>query len=161
MSVNIGEPAVVAAADGDLPDRLLGDLLDEHGRVEHLDIDAELVHMLEPRRDIFHLASFLRRAHDPAGALSHVVHFLGGHDDAYQAANFAIDEPILGAAATARLDDHRPVLLVGFVHIVPGPFALDHMGVGIYSRHVRSLRRLLTASSAPLAPLSTQERGII
>src|SRR6185295_19720706 len=108
------------------------------------------IHMLEPRRDIFHLAGFLRRAHDPAGTLGDLCHLLGSHNDPHQAANLAVDEPVLGVAAAARLDYHRAVFLIGLFHVVPSALALDHMGVGIDSWHGNYLRSLLPASSSPL-----------
>ena len=70
------------------------------------------------------------------------------------AADLAVNEPVLRVAAAARLDDHRPVFLIGLLDIVPSALTFDHMGVGIDGWHKNYLPPLLPASSAPLAPLS-------
>src|SRR5215475_13786888 len=47
LPVNVGEPAVVALGNGDFPLDLVGYLLDKNRRIEHLNVDAQLVHMFE------------------------------------------------------------------------------------------------------------------
>ena len=48
LAPDIGEPAVVTAAEGEIDIRRLGDGPKEEGREQDLDIDADLVHMVEP-----------------------------------------------------------------------------------------------------------------
>ncbi|TMA59362.1 MAG: hypothetical protein E6J73_15765 [Deltaproteobacteria bacterium] len=133
--MNVGEPAIIAFADRDLPLGLIGNLLDEHSWIKHLDVDAELVHVLEPRRHVFHFSGFLRTVHVAAGALGHVGDLLRRQNDPHQAADLAVDVPIFAAALPARLDDQRAIFLIGLVDIVPGALRFNHVSIRIDGRH--------------------------
>ena len=127
---DLGEPAVVALHQGLLHAGLVRVRPDEEGRVEHLNIDVELVHMPEPRVDVAHLARRLRRVvadvlvlgDQPAVAdpelLLRILAVVGGD-----------------AHAGGLGDDHRRVAAVGFVHELPGVGRFEDMGVGIDGAH--------------------------
>src|SRR5215510_8033168 len=102
LPVNVGEPAVVAPGNGDFPLDLIGYLLDKNRRIEHLNVDTQLVHVFEPGRYVFHLSGFPRRLHRTTRARRNVGELASGHHDPHQAAYFPIDEPVFGAALAAR-----------------------------------------------------------
>ena len=127
---DIGEPAVVGLADRVLANRIERPGTQEHGRVEHLNVDLKLVHVLEPRGDVAHLARFLRGV---------------GADVAFHRLHPAVDDPefLLLAAMIVGNDD-----VVGFlgadprletaefrVEILERGLAFDHMGIGVYGSH--------------------------
>src|SRR3972149_8026787 len=150
LSMYVGEPAIIAFTDGDFPFGLVGNLLDEDGRIEHLNIDAQLVHVPDAGRHVFHLAGFARRVHHAARAFRDIGELPGGHDDADQAADLAVDKPELLAALALRSDDDGTIFLIGPVHEVPGMFGLDDVGIGIDGRHGSTPPPLNHAGSACL-----------
>src|SRR5881398_3104430 len=69
---NIHEPAIIAASDGQFQVRPLGIGTQKNRRVEHLDIHAQLVHMLETSLEIFHFAGFFGGIVADFARLSHI-----------------------------------------------------------------------------------------
>jgi len=85
----------------------------------------------EARRYVLRSAGFLRCGYFVTGALSRVGDLLHG---SHQAADLAIDVPVLAAAFAARFGQ-RAIFLIGFVDVVPGVLRFDDTGIGIDDRH--------------------------
>src|SRR5437870_1393557 len=58
LPVNVGEPAVIALANGGFPLGLVGYLLHENHRIEHLDLDTQLYDVLALCWHVYYLAGF-------------------------------------------------------------------------------------------------------
>jgi hypothetical protein len=58
-----------------------------------------------------------------------------GHHDPDQATDFSVDEPVFSAALTARPDNQGAILLVRWLHEIPGVFGLNNMRIGINGWH--------------------------
>ena len=88
--------------------------------INHLYVDVQLIHVLDADTEIAHLARFSRQI---------LFHVAPRHQS-------AIDEPIVYRwIAVRRADDSRFKLALGFQHVTPGGFILDHMSVGIDGQH--------------------------
>src|SRR5438034_8578112 len=70
---NIREPAIIAASDGQFQVRPLGIGTQKNRRVEHLDIYAQLVHMLETSLEIVHFSGFFGGSVAAISSLSHIT----------------------------------------------------------------------------------------
>ena len=125
----VGDPAVVGARHRHLPLGIGQHQQQEHGREDHLHVDAHPVHVGEPRAHVAHLerplagklvvlalgAEVQRAAHEPvAQARGHPAAQLLGH--------------------VARGERQRPEATLRRGEIGPGRVGLVHMGVGIDDR---------------------------
>ncbi len=52
LGAGIGDEAVISAAQGDLEFRIVGKINQKQRRIDHLNLDTELVHVFEPRQRI-------------------------------------------------------------------------------------------------------------
>ncbi len=75
---DIGEPAIPALAQRDFHRGAIGGGFDKHGVVQHLDIDAGLIHVLDAQIDVAQLARLLRIGKLAADLLRAFCQFLGG-----------------------------------------------------------------------------------
>src|SRR5262245_40499393 len=135
LAVNVGEPAIIALGNGNFPLDLVGYLLDKNRRIEHLNVNTQLVHVFEPGRYVFHLAGFPGRRHRAARARRNVGELPSGHHDPYQATYLPVDEPEFSAALAARAHNQRTIFLVRPLHEIPGVFGLDNVSIRINGRH--------------------------
>jgi hypothetical protein len=131
----VGQPAIVALADRDLSLRTIGHSFQKQGGPEHLDIHPKLIHVPEADLDVLAFPGFLRRSHLAAELLLEIAHVWGGHGLAGQAADFAVDVPVLPSTLSPGGDDNGPELLLWGVHIVPRVLSFDDMGICIDDRH--------------------------
>lgn len=101
---DIHQPPVIAADQGVFDFRRRGPCPQKHGRVEHLHIDAKLIHVFEAALDVFHLARAL-------GGVGADIAFLGQHAIVHEP-EFPLGEPHLArhrAGGVLGLDHQRPV----------------------------------------------------
>src|SRR5262249_2877452 len=95
---------------------------EKHRRVEHLDVDFQLVHVLDARGDVRHLARLARRVAADISCL---------------AVKPAVDQPRLASAVgvVGCSDYFWAELALGVEHIVPGVFALQNMSIRVDDSH--------------------------
>jgi hypothetical protein len=70
--------------------------------MEHLDIDAQLIHMLQARRHIIQFSGRLRCLHIPARALREFPKLLFRQGREAKAPDLALDHPVLGGGIMRR-----------------------------------------------------------
>ena len=114
----------------------------------------KLIHVLEAHRHVLALPGLLRRGHLAAELLLKLVHVWGGHGLAGQAPNFAVDVPVFSSTLPLGGDHKRPELLFRGIHIVPGVFGFDDVGVCIDDCH-----GLSTSIATHKSFLSAPRRG--
>ena len=138
---DIGHPAVVCAAQRDFGIGALGHLIEKDAGVEHLDIDAQLVHMLDPPRHVGQIAVGHRRAHVAADLGGFFVEIFFAEGEAKQAANLAVDHPVRLLIVILRLEQHGPKLFFRRRQVVPRQRTFDDMRVSVYPSHGDILRQ--------------------
>src|SRR6516225_8652954 len=122
---DIRHPAVVAPSYREIDIRATAYRRNEKSRIDHLAVDAELIHVLEPQTDISHFSRCHRQ--------------LSSHIAARN--NSSIHQPIIeGVLRVSRGDNLRLELPLGFQHVVPGGFVFDYMRIRINNSH-RSFSR--------------------
>src|SRR5262249_16729172 len=97
-------------------------------------VDAQLVHVAQPRRDVLDLARLLRGVHLPAHPSRDLGELARGEHRASEAPELALDEPP-GGLAPVRMHDPRPKLAVRRIHVVPRALGFDDVRIRIDSRH--------------------------
>ena len=73
----------------------VGDRLDEHGVVQHLDIDTDLIHVLETQIDVAQLARLLLVGEFTSDLLLAPFQFLRGECRKAKSSDLAVDQPEL------------------------------------------------------------------
>src|SRR6516164_9797500 len=117
---DIRHPAVVAPSYREIDIRATAYRRNEKSRIDHLAVDAELIHVLEPQTDISHFSRCHRQ--------------LSSHIAARN--NSSIHQPIIeGVLRVSCGDNLRLELPLGFQHVVPGGFVFDYMRIRINNSH--------------------------
>src|SRR5215475_9219407 len=117
LATDINQPLIVAPTDGLLDFRFGSQGAKKQRRVKNLNVDIQLVHVLETAFDIAHLPNRLGQTTiDIDTAVKYP----------------SVDEPVLQATA-ARYHQKWPAFVV--LDVIPSPLALDHVRIGIDSRH--------------------------
>src|SRR6266567_9598848 len=126
---DIGEPAIVAAAERDFDRGILSPGAQEHRRVEHLDVDIERVHVIETRLDVAHLAGHI------GGVGADIV--LLGLEPPIDDPELPLDAAFIAFRMLALdlADDPRFEMAKFRVDIVECGHRLDDVGIGINGSH--------------------------
>src|SRR5262245_44049882 len=117
LATDINQPLIVASTDGLLDFRFGSQWAKKQRRIKNLNVDIQLVHVLETAFNIAHLPNRLGQT----------------TIDIDTAVKYSpVEEPVLRTTA-ARCHQKRPVFVV--LDVIPSPLALDHVRIGIDSRH--------------------------
>ena len=110
---------------------VLGDLLNPHGVVENLDVDAELVHVAEAEGHVVEFAGGLGGGHVAVGLAGEFFELLLGEVGEAEASSGALDGPhlTLGVVGVGKKDGAE--LLLGGFEVVPSALSLDDVSVGV------------------------------
>jgi hypothetical protein len=136
LPADIGEPAVPTPAKGGFNLRPGGDLFDPKSIVQHLNIDTQLVHMLQPKLDIVELASCLWSLEVSTRPLGEFPQLLLGQGGKAKAPYFIVDHPILPRFVVGRVEKSWPKPLLRRLQVIPRVFGFDDMGIGIDNREM-------------------------
>src|SRR6476646_1023816 len=93
--MDIGEPAIVGAANRDLSFGRIRNALNKNRWVQDMNVDPEVVHVPEPSFDVLHLARFLWRVHQTSCPLRYLGELLRRQDIARQSADLPLNHPVL------------------------------------------------------------------
>ena len=132
---DVRHPAVVGAAKGHVHFRTLGALVQEDARVEDLHVDAQLVHVRQPRPHVGHVPGCHAGGHLPADPLRTLDQRLLGERKPEQPADLPVDDPVLPLRPVVGIEKSRPVLLLRGREIIPSTRALDYVRVSVYPSH--------------------------
>ena len=118
LGPDVGHPAIVGTAQRELDPRIIRDGPQEKCRIEDLNGGADLVHVLQPRVDVGHLARLL-------GSIFTYVVPAADHPPA--------DEPKASRLARRHIhrERHRPIATILAFQVIPSLLAFNHVRVGI------------------------------
>src|SRR5262249_390047 len=104
-------------------------------RVENLNVDAELVHVLDARADVGEIARSDRGRHVAAELGRALRQLFLAVQEAKQAADLAVDHPMRPLAAVLRVKQLRREFVLRRRQILPGERAFDYMRIGVDPSH--------------------------
>jgi len=128
-----GDPAVVGLAKRHVGLRPIGKSVQEKSRVEHLHVDAQLVHVAHAGFHVEQLARCFYRS-------SSLVIAPAPESDV------AVDDPeamrpgVARRRRSSRIECNRLEAAFTIVEVFPGCFRLVYMGIDVYAKHGSSLR---------------------
>src|SRR5205814_1236346 len=123
------EPAVPRAAERQVDLWSVADLLDANGVVEHLDVDAQAIHVLQTELHVVHLAGRLVGNDVSSRALGLPPELLFGQGKRSQAAELAVDEPTLAPLFAPGRDELGAEFLVLRIQVVPRMLGLENVRI--------------------------------
>ncbi len=152
---NICQPAVPTPAQRDLRIGAFRQRRNPERVVDHLHIDAEFVHMLEPPLHVGKLARLNRRSDVSAEFFQVLRRLLFVRRRKLGSYVFAVEKPRLPSRFARQRHELRPVFFLRGVEIVPYLFVLDDVRVRIDDIQIHFSRRRHASLLSQHYPTST------
>ncbi len=127
----VSQPAIPTAAERDLGVGPCRYSLDPESVVQHLNVDAQFIHVPEAQIDIVQLARRLGRFKVSTGALGEIMDLALAQSEETKAGDLIVDHPILPGRIGRRGIELWTVFLFRLIQIVPRALGLDHMSIGV------------------------------
>src|SRR6266542_1409097 len=105
---HIRQPTIVRATECNIRIRPICALIEKDARVENLDFDSQVIHVLDAGRDIGQIACRHRWGHVSTDLGRLPGYVFRAESEAEQATDFAVDDPVSLLRVTFRCKQHRP-----------------------------------------------------